>query len=93
MKRIFLISLLILQVSLISGQKDFSFVYLPDMHLRPDSLIISNFERVASQVSSFTLIERTFRARPSLMLLAISIPVTPSGYWRTELSGNVILIM
>ena len=52
MKRIFLISLLILQVSLISGQKDFSFVYLPDMHLRPDSLIISNFERVASQVNA-----------------------------------------
>jgi 3',5'-cyclic-AMP phosphodiesterase len=51
-KKYFMIILLVYQATLIYGQKDFSFVYLPDLHLRPDSLVISNFERVASQVNA-----------------------------------------
>jgi 3',5'-cyclic-AMP phosphodiesterase len=50
-KRPLLIIFLVLQTALISAQKDFSFVYLPDLHLRPDSLVIGNFERLASQIN------------------------------------------
>jgi 3',5'-cyclic-AMP phosphodiesterase len=52
MKRPFLIILLVLQAALINAQKDFSFVYLPDLHLRPDSLVIGNFERLAAQINT-----------------------------------------
>jgi 3',5'-cyclic-AMP phosphodiesterase len=52
MKRFLLIVLLVLQAILIYAQKDFSFVYLPDLHLRPDSLVISNFEKVAAQINT-----------------------------------------
>lgn len=48
--------LLIFQVYIVSavlcfGQKDFSFVFLPDMHLRPDSAIEANFELLAGQIN------------------------------------------
>ena len=52
MNRILLIVLIALQATLISAQKDFSFVYLPDLHLHPDSLVIENFERLATQLNA-----------------------------------------
>ena len=51
-KRIYLVILLVFQAGLIFSQKDFSFVYLPDMHLHFDSLNIGNFERIAAQVNA-----------------------------------------
>jgi predicted MPP superfamily phosphohydrolase len=50
--RFLLIVLLVLKSTLIFSQKDFSFIYLPDLHLRPDSLVISNFERLAKQLNT-----------------------------------------
>jgi Icc protein len=44
--------LLVLQATFVYAQKDFSFVYLPDLHLRPDSLVIGNFERLALQLNT-----------------------------------------
>jgi 3',5'-cyclic-AMP phosphodiesterase len=52
MRRFLMIMLLVLQVMLIFAQKDFSFVYLPDLHLRPDSSVISNFEHLALQLNT-----------------------------------------
>jgi 3',5'-cyclic-AMP phosphodiesterase len=52
MKSIKLCILLILRISLIYGQQDFSFVFLPDLHLQPDSQVISRFEKIASQVNA-----------------------------------------
>src|SRR5690606_9133193 len=46
-----------------------------------------------STTVSPNLAEITFRANPSLMLLAISMGVVPSGTCFTAPSGNVILII
>lgn len=51
MKRIILTFLFALQVVFIFAQKDFSFVYLPDLHLRPDPSVLQNFECLAKQVN------------------------------------------
>lgn len=51
MYRIILSLVLFLQVTLLSGQKNFSFVYLPDIHLLPDSAVVANFEKLAKQVN------------------------------------------
>ena len=48
--------------------------------------------RLASQTWPLTLAARTFRAKPSLILSAISNPVLPCAYSFTEPSGRVILI-
>jgi Icc protein len=39
-------------VILAFSQSDFSFVYLPDIHLNPDSLVKGNFESIAKRVNS-----------------------------------------
>ncbi len=49
--------------------------------------------RVASTTCPLTLADRTFLARPSLMLPAISRAVVPFSYCFTFPSGKVILIM
>ncbi len=43
--------MLILCTGTLSAQKDFSFVYLPDIHLRPDSAVTVCFEKTARQVN------------------------------------------
>lgn len=52
MKRIRLIVLFCLQVNIAFSQSDFSFVYLPDIHLNSDSLVKRNFESTAHKVNS-----------------------------------------
>lgn len=43
--------ILLFQVTFLFGQKNFSFVYLPDIHLQPDSAVVANFEKIAKQVN------------------------------------------
>lgn len=52
MKRILIFSvfILIIQIGSVSGQK-FSFVFLPDIHLNPDSLVEANFDLLVNQVN------------------------------------------
>lgn len=50
MKKIFIISVSLLQAFLSYGQS-FSFVYLPDIHLRPDSDVKAGFEQMVSRVN------------------------------------------
>ena len=40
-----------LQTILISCQDNFSFVFLPDIHLQPDSAVVAGFENMVSQVN------------------------------------------
>ena len=51
MRKILICLLLILEVTLLSAQKNFSFVFLPDIHLQPDSVIIASFEKLTKQVN------------------------------------------
>ena len=51
MKRTFLSLLFILQLGILSAQKNFSFVFLPDIHLQPDSSVIGNFENIVRQIN------------------------------------------
>lgn len=51
MKRIGAVLILIVQVTVLPAQKDFSFVYLPDLHLQPDSAVIANFEKVVRKIN------------------------------------------
>ena len=51
MKKLIVLTLLLIQVSLLNGQKNFSFIYLPDIHLRPDSIVVDNFRRIVRQVN------------------------------------------
>ncbi len=51
MRKILICLLLILEVTLLSAQKNFSFVFLPDIHLQPDSAVKASFERVVKQVN------------------------------------------
>jgi len=59
MKRINFCLILILQITLLFGQKNFSFVYLPDIHLQPDSAVLAGFRQIATQVN---------RLRPDFVL-------------------------
>jgi Icc protein len=43
--------ILFLQTILISCQDNFSFVFLPDIHLQPDSAVVAGFENMVSQVN------------------------------------------
>lgn len=51
MKRIKIVIFLVLHATLIFAQKDFSFVFLPDLHLYPDSMVIANFDHLTSQLN------------------------------------------
>ena len=51
MNRIKLCLVLFLQTALLFSQKNFSFVYLPDIHLRPDSAVVAGFENIAGRVN------------------------------------------
>jgi 3',5'-cyclic AMP phosphodiesterase CpdA len=51
MKRILFVSLLVLQSALLCAQS-FSFVYLPDIHLRPDPEVKAGFEKMVSVVNT-----------------------------------------
>lgn len=51
MKRSLFLLILIVQISFLSGQHKFSFVYLPDIHLEPDSAVENNFDRIIKMVN------------------------------------------
>ena len=51
MNRTKLILILTFQATLLLAQKNFSFVYLPDIHLQPDSAVITGFEQMVRQVN------------------------------------------
>lgn len=52
MKKALILLILSLHIGFLSGQNDFSFVFLPDLHLNQDSLVISKFEEVATQLNT-----------------------------------------
>lgn len=52
MKRGILCLVLILQIALVFAQKDFSFVFLPDLHLLPDPKVEEGFDMLAKQVNN-----------------------------------------
>jgi len=54
MKRVKLCLILIPWVTLVFAQKDFSFVFLPDLHLRPDFSVEANFDRIKKQINEFS---------------------------------------
>jgi predicted MPP superfamily phosphohydrolase len=51
MKKIIAFLTFSLIIITVSAQKNFSFVFLPDLHLQPDSVIIASFERLTKQVN------------------------------------------
>jgi len=51
MKRAFLLLIFIFQISLLFGQNSFSFVFLPDIHLEPDSAVEVNLDRVIKKIN------------------------------------------
>ena len=51
LKRIILSLVFLLQITLLFAQKNFSFVFLPDLHLRPDSSVLATFDRVSGQIN------------------------------------------
>lgn len=51
MKRVVVLLIYAIYSGICFGQKDFSFVFLPDMHLRPDSGIGANFDLLAGQIN------------------------------------------
>jgi len=51
MKNINLMLVFLFQMSILFSQKNFSFVFLPDLHLRPDSSTLADFERVSGQIN------------------------------------------
>jgi 3',5'-cyclic AMP phosphodiesterase CpdA len=51
MKRLKIFAILLLQVTLLLAQNNFSFVYLPDIHLQPDSAVVEGFEQLAKQIN------------------------------------------
>lgn len=52
MKKACIFLVYILHITLLFGQKDFSFVYLPDLHLNSEPGVISNFEKLATRINS-----------------------------------------
>jgi Icc protein len=50
-RRISIFLILLLQVQIVIGQGNFSFVFLPDIHLQPDSAVVASFENMVSQVN------------------------------------------
>jgi 3',5'-cyclic-AMP phosphodiesterase len=51
MKVVLFSVILFIQSGVLYAQKSFSFVFLPDVHLQHDSVIIANFERVAGKIN------------------------------------------
>ncbi len=51
MNRFKLCLVLLFQVTLLFSQKNFSFVFLPDIHLQPDSVSVAGFEQLVKQVN------------------------------------------
>lgn len=51
MKQVIFIFIFILQFTVGESQNKFSFVFLPDLHLRSDSSVTADFNRVAKQVN------------------------------------------
>ena len=51
MKKLLLLLIFVLQIGLLIGQNDFSFVFLPDTHLRPDSAIEANFDNIVMKIN------------------------------------------
>ncbi len=52
MKRVYLFLIILIQVTIVSCQNDFSFVFLPDLHLRPDSATEAGFDRLVTQINN-----------------------------------------
>lgn len=51
MKRVIIFLVIIFQSTLIFGQSNFSFVFLPDIHLRPDSAVEAGFDGLVKQIN------------------------------------------
>lgn len=51
MKKGIIAFILLIKIGWISAQTDVSFIFLPDLHLRPDSLVEMNFNRIAEQIA------------------------------------------
>ena len=51
MKKLKLSLILIFQISVLLAQRDFSFVFLPDLHLQPDSAVLSTFKNHAIRIN------------------------------------------
>ena len=51
MKHLTFLLLFSLRMGLLFGQNDFSFVYLPDLHLRNDSLVKANFNHLEKRIN------------------------------------------
>lgn len=47
----FCLILLLIQITLVSGQKNFSFVFLPDIHLQPTAPDMAGFDKMTRQVN------------------------------------------
>lgn len=52
MKKIYLMLFLTIQAALLWSQKDFSFIFLPDLHLQPDPSVNQCFDKVAQRVNA-----------------------------------------
>ncbi len=52
MKRIIFFLSILLNLNILSAQKNFSFVYLPDIHLNPDSSAVEGFEQLVKHVNN-----------------------------------------
>jgi len=51
MKQLIFLLIFLLKIGLLSGQNNFSFVFLPDLHLHPDSMVETNFNLLAKQIN------------------------------------------
>ena len=51
MRKIKLSLVFLLQVTLLLAQKNFSFVFLPDLHLRQDSAVLATFSQVTGRIN------------------------------------------
>jgi Icc protein len=52
MKKGIIAFIFLIEIGSVSVQTDISFIFLPDLHLRPDSLVEMNFNRIAKQISA-----------------------------------------
>jgi len=52
MRRKLLSLLLLIQVAILFGQDDFTFAFLPDLHLRPDSAVLEKFHRLSAGLNT-----------------------------------------
>jgi len=51
MKKVIFLLIFIFQISLLFGQNNFSFAFLPDIHLEPDSAVEANLDRIIKKVN------------------------------------------